>query len=309
MPVPAALPVALPELPDLADHVIGGKATLPAVELLELLVRTVAEQAGWDGRPPLPLAMTDVSFPRFLPADEIDRCAFEVALEARDSAVRATLTSRISLVGDMRRSRVHAEATLTWEPSKGSHALPRWFATPSAGKAGGLPTRLGAPITPPLRPPADLACAFELPAARVYRELIPFGPRYCNLHGTVRLGPDGGIGSVRSPEPPRQPPPLASCPYLLDAAMHLACVWGQCYAGIVAYPTGFLARVLTKPTPAGERRCIVVPTSVEPRRLLCNLWLIDEKGEVCDAVIGLAMSPLAAGAPPPQWIVLAQDRA
>lgn len=278
MPVLTTLSVALPELPDLADHAIGGKATVPAVELLELLVRTVAGQEGWAGRPPLPLAMTDVSFPRFLPADEIDRCAFEIAVEASDGALRATLTSRIALVGDMRRSRVHAEVTL------------------------------GAPIAQPPRPPADLACAFELPAERVYRELIPFGPRYCNLRGTVRLGPSGGVGRVRSPVPPRHPPPLASCPYLFDAAMHLACVWGQRYAGIVAYPTGFLARVLTKPTPAGERRCIVVPTRIEPRRLLCNLWFIDEEGEVCDAVIGLAMSPLAAGAPPPAWITAAKER-
>jgi len=279
MPVPVVLPVTLPELPDLGDHHIGGRPTVPAVELLELLVRTVAEHESWAGHLPLPFAMSEVSFPRFLPADEIERCAFEIALERCEGSVHASLTSRIALGGGMRRARIHVDA------------------------------KLGLARMPLPSPPPAIACDYEIPAARVYRELVPFGPRYCNLRGVTRLGPEGGKAIVRSPVPPRQPPPLSSCPYLLDAAMHLACVWGQRFAGYVAYPTGFSMRLLRKPTPAGERQCLVVPTTVEPRRLLCNLWLVDEHGEAADAVLGLAMSPLAASTPPPPWIALARERA
>jgi hypothetical protein len=285
-PVPPALPftvpVVLPEVRDVRDHLIAGKATVPAVELLEFLVRTAAPHLGAGDTIPLPFSMSDAAFARFLPADEIDQCTFEVTLEHAGGhaglGVRATLTSRIALAGGMRRARVHAECTLAGPPT----------ATPS--------------------PPSELDCEFEVPAARMYRELIPFGPRFRNLRGTLRLGRTGATGLVRSPEPPRSPPPLAGCPYLLDAAMHMACLWGQRYAGVVAYPTGFATRLLTSPLAHGERRCIVVPRAVEPRRLLCDLWLTDGAGEICDGVLGLAMSPLAAASPPPAWISLAGER-
>jgi len=272
------LSVLLPELPNVGDHHIAGKATVPAVELLELLARSVAEHRGWNELP-RPLAMTAVALPRFLPVEEVPRCTFEVALADQAAGTRATLTSRIALAGGMRRARVHAELTLA----------------PAA--------------PPPPRPPPVVACDCEVPAERIYRELIPFGPRYRNLRGTIRLGPAGAMGTVASPEPQRTPPPLAGCPYLLDAAMHLACVWGQRYAGYVAYPTGFAARLLLDPTPAGQRQCLVVPTSVATRRLVCDLWLFDERGALADLVSGLAMSPLAAGAPPPAWITLGPERA
>jgi Polyketide synthase dehydratase len=271
---PVVLSVTLPDLPGLADHPIAGKPTVPAVELLELLARSVAEHRA--APPSLPLAMSDVRFARFLPAEEIPRCNFEVTLEEANGGVRASLTSSIALAGGIRRSREHAVATFL--------------------------TRATAPALPPA-PTTD----FEVAAERVYRDLIQFGPRYCNLAGALRLGRAGGMGRVRSPKPPRQPPPLLGCPFLLDAAMHLACVWGQRYTGTIAYPTGFALRVLAKPLSAGERRCFVFPRSLEPRRLLCDLWLCDEQGEVGDAVTGLAMAPLAAGLSPPPWITVTPE--
>jgi hypothetical protein len=275
--LPITVPVVLPELPDMEDHRIAEKATVPAVELLELLVKTVAEHEGNPGWMSLPLTMTGATFPKFLPADEIARCTFDVTLDKAVHGVRAALISRIALAGGMQRSRVHAIATLG-----------------------------AAADSPPL--PPDFDCDFEVSAERVYHELITFGPRYCNLRGGVRLGRAGATATVRSPVPPRSPPPLGSCPYLLDAAMHLACVWGQRYAGFVAYPTGFDARWLSLPVAAGERHCIVAPRIVEPRRLLCDLWLTGLEGEICDTIVGLTMSPLANGSPPPVWILASQDR-
>jgi hypothetical protein len=90
---------------------------------------------------------------------------------------------------------------------------------------------------------------------------------------------------------------------LLDSAMHLACVWGQRYAGMVAYPTGFSARTVFSPLPHGRRRCAAVARTVEPRRLIVDLWLSDDDGQVGDAIVGLVMAPLAAGSLPPAWIV------
>lgn len=270
-PVTRVFPVTLSDLPDVADHAIAGKATVPAVEILDLLVKTATARSQRANAACTPLTMTDASFPRFLPAAEIPRCAFEVALEDGTAGTQATLTSRISLAGGIHRTRTHAVVTI-----------------------GGR-----VPETPP--PPA-LTYDFELPADRAYTDLIPFGPRFRNLRGWVRLGRDGATGVVRSPEPARSNPSLVGCPYLLDSAMHLACLWGQRYAGYVAYPTGFAARAIALPTARGERRCFVVPRSVEPRHLSCDLWLTDETGRVRDAVVGLAMSTMANGASPPRWV-------
>lgn len=278
--MPRVVPVVLPDLPEVADHAIAGIATVPAVELLDLLVRTVTARAPAGGvLQPSTLSMRAASFPRFLPVAEVPRCTFAVTLEDEASdprmgpRTRATFTSRIALAGGMHRTRTHAAVTV-------------------GGSNPEIP-----------QPPAVIAHDIELPAARVYQELIPFGPRFCNLRGLVRLGRDGGMATVRSPDPPRPARSPAGCPYLFDSAMHLACLWGQRYAGYVAYPTGFAARLITSPLAHGQRRCIVVPRSVESRHMVCDLWLTDESGPVCDAIVGLHMAPLATGVLPPAWVV------
>jgi hypothetical protein len=272
--LPSKLAVRLPDMVHLDQHAISGKAIVPAVELLNFLVETVDQQVGSLGTP---LTMRDVRFPRFLPVDDIHRSAFEVALTEASQAgggIRATLASRIELLGGMLRYRIHAEVTL------------------------GMP-----PVSIP-PPPAEAQVEYEVADERVYRELVPFGPHFRNLHGTLRLGQGGAWSTVESPTPPHANPSRAGCPYLLDGAMHLACVWGQRYAGMVAYPTGFAARTVVSPTAAGRRRCVAAPRCKEPRSLLFDLWLVDEDHRVCDAVGGLVMVPLATGAPPPTWIAL-----
>jgi hypothetical protein len=272
----ATLTVSLPEIPNLGDHAISGKAIVPAVEILDFLLRVLDDKGVRLGDP---LAMRDAVFPRFLPADDIPRARFEVTLEDAPSSgggIRATLASRIVLPTGIERQRTHAAVTFGGDP---------------------------APMAPP---PAETGPEFEVAAERVYRQLIPFGPRYCNLRNTVRLARDAAWGQVASPAPPRPNLSRAGCPYLFDSAMHLACVWGQRYAGMVAYPTGFLSRTVRLPTAHGERRCTVAPRSVGPRALVVDLWLTDEDGQVCDAAGGLMMAPVATGAPPPAWIVVPQ---
>ena len=274
-PVSRTLPVTLAVLPELADHTIQGKATVPAALLLDLLVHRVAEQNAQAAA--YPLVMRDAAFPRFLPAEEIERCTFDISLEETpedaSAGTRATLTSRISLAGGIGRTRRHAVVIF-----------------------GGS--------TNPLPPtPAEIACDVEVSAERVYAELIPFGPRYRNLHGEIRLGRDGGTGWVRSPKPSSPEPSRAGCPYLFDSAMHLACLWGQRYAGVVAYPTGFSARAIASPLAHGQRRCVVAPKTVDAHGLTFDLWLTDENQGVCDTIVALAMAPLARGAQPPAWIV------
>jgi hypothetical protein len=270
--LPSLISVSLPDMP----HAIAGKPIVPAVELLNFLAQAVDRRGISLGTP---LTMRDVTFPRFLPANDIPRCTFEVALEEPSQpggGIRARLSSRIELPGGIQRHRTHVAVTFGGQVPPAAQALPE----------------------------ADVE--YEIAAERVYRELIRFGPHFCNLQGPVRLARAAAWATVASPTPPHPNPSKAGCPYLLDSAMHLACVWGQRYAGIVAYPTGFSARKVPSPIAHGQRRCVVMARGKGPRHLQFDLWLIDEEHRVCDAVDGLVMAPLAMGSPPPDWIALPQ---
>ncbi len=272
--LPTTLAVSLPEMANLDDHSISGKVIVPAVEILDFLLRAIDQRGIQLGAP---LTMRDVSFPRFLPADEIARCRFEVALEETASGVRTIFSSKIALANGIERQRVHAVVTF------------------------------GGTVAPPPEPPAESESDYRVAAERVYAELVRFGSRFRNLRGTVRLAQGAAWAEVESPTPPHQNPSRAGCPYLLDSAMHLACVWGQRYAGMVAYPTGFIARTIFWPVAHGRRHCTVVPRAREPRRLTFDLWLTDDANHVCDAIAGLQMSPIAKSAPPPAWIAMARS--
>jgi hypothetical protein len=274
-PEPTIVPIALPPMTDVADHAIAGKATVPAVFLLDLLVGKIV-----DAEAPLPLVLKNVAFPRFLLVDELPKCTLALGMEPPDALldIRAAITSRIALAGDMTRTRVHLAATV------GGRAL--------------VP-----PDAPVAELPREWALDFETAADRVYSDLVRFGPRFRSLRDSVRLGWDGASAIVASPSPALPTPSRAGCPFLFDGAMHLACVWGQRFAGYVAYPTGFATRIVTAPLAHGRRVCRMVPREVGPRRLTCDLWLGDEDGTVHDAILGLTMAPLAAGPPPPDWIV------
>jgi hypothetical protein len=262
------LPVAVASLPEFDDHRIQNKAVVPAVYFLDLMVGA-ATDAGIINQSPLTIQAA--SFPRFLPTSEIERCAFDLTAESMDGQTRLRLSSRITLPNGIQRTRDHAVLSL----AEGA--------------------------TPP--PPPTVVAEFQVSAERLYSELVPFGPRYCNLSGTLRLGQNGALGTVRSPEPGFADPSLAGCPYLFDSAMHLACVWGQRYDAVVAYPTGFASRTILSPIPHGESLCVVAPRSRDPRSLSFDLWLLDEHHRTCDVTLGLSMAPLARGSAPPSWIV------
>ena len=266
--VPRTLPVTLPDLSEWADHAIQGKATVPAALLLDLLIKTAGEHESLisaDG----PLVMRDAVFSRFLPADEIERCTFDIALEelaTEGAGTRAILSSRIGLAGGMRRTRMHAAVTLG-----------------GTAKASALPS---------------LTTNFMISAERAYSELIPFGPRYRHLRGDIHLGQEGATARVVSPEPAFPDPSRAGSPHLFDGAMHLACLWGQRYAGVVAYPTGFSSRVIASPVAHGQRRCVVTPKAMGESLLAFDLWLTDDNHRVCDSITDLTMLPLANGRKP-----------
>ncbi len=300
-----SLALTIPALPEFGDHRIRGKAVVPAAFLLDTVVRAASEpglgeqpllrKGPWEGplEPPRGssvgpsppeltrvLTLSQAVFPRFLLVDEIDRCTFALLVtSAGAQAHHLALRSTIALPGGAQRTREHVALSL--------------------GESASVPC-----ADPPGQPAGELS----VPAARLYDELIPFGPRYRNLHDPLRLSHAGAEGVVSSPDPPFDHPSLAGCPYLFDSAMHLACLWGQRYAAAVLYPTGFVSRTIVAPVARGERLCRVVPRPrgqpVERRgQLEFDVWLLDDQRRPCDVTLGLAMVPIVGGPPPPAWIV------
>lgn len=271
------LALKLTNYPYLGDHRVEGRAVYPAVESLERLAEAVSAhcpgQEVLDSR--------DAEFLRFLelPAGkpEIDAVAdIEVQSGGSVAAALGTVAQ-----GPVSRVRDHARVT---------------FAD----------TGPFVPLSP------DSACAaegicFGVPAGRLYAELVPFGPSFQNAAGTLFLFQDGAVAELKAPDIASSALRLGS-PFVLDAAFHAACAWGQRYAGYIAFPVGYARRTIVRPTASGQTYfCRVVPAGVQKDTLDFDLWIYDSSGSLCEAVSGVRMKDVFKGKiPVPAWIQAAK---
>ncbi len=164
---------------------------------------------------------------------------------------------------------------------------------------------------------------FEIPAHRLYGEMVPFGPAYRNLVQKALLWEDRAEALVRAPDletaaircPGSSPGegPLSDqlgSPFPLDAAFHLACAWGGRYANVVAFPVGMESRDILRPARPGE----IYLARVKPRGnrknpatspsdlLVFDIELHDELG-ICERAHGVQMRDVSRGRMrPPDWI-------
>ncbi|HSA15545.1 MAG TPA: polyketide synthase dehydratase domain-containing protein, partial [Spirochaetota bacterium] len=171
------------------DHRSLAGVILPAVEIMEILADSVLSACpGVDV-----LSISDARFDRFIPLeqgrDELE-CFADIEYMA-DGCVRVKLLTRAALKGGITRTKEHASMV---------------FGRPFQGDSY----------------PADMACcvegvAFEVQAADLYRELVPFGPSYRNLAGVLYLTKEGALGAVSGGNIHGESWPLGS-PFPLDAA-------------------------------------------------------------------------------------------
>lgn len=272
-------PLRIRAVPYLRDHRLMDRAVLPAVESLQALAaRAAGHLPRTGGR-----VMRDASFSRFLeihPHDEFIEASGEIAMSGNGD-VSARLVSMKRLGSGVGRAMEHAAVTFSDEDKK------------------------------PAPPAYDLASSLEgisfaLDAARLYEEIVPFGPAYHNAEGTLYLSGDGALCRVKSPPFESLPGPLGS-PFPLDAALHCACAWGQRYAGISSLPIGFDERLVVNPTErGGSYWCRVFPAGSDGKTLLFDIWILDEEGELRETARGVRMRD-AAGSPPPDWIRLGAE--
>jgi hypothetical protein len=270
------LPIVAP--PILADHHFEGRPVLPSVVALQALARLVRERA-----PSIPVHDSlQARFLRFLPlapdGDPIEIDAHAELEEHEQGTLTASLVT-VTTLGQTKITRAKEHLRVTF----------------------------GRSTTPPSRAPEPPRgdAAFSVSAERLYRELVPFGPAFHNAHDPITLTPAGATARLAAPASPALDGPLGS-PFPLDAAMHVACAWGQRYAGVVAYPVGYERRWVLQPTaPDGLYHCVVIACNDATATLRFDLWITDPHGTPREVVLGLQMEDLSRGRlKVPGWVRL-----
>ncbi len=275
------VPLKIPLPPWLQDHRFGETAVLPAVEIMALLARAAARE--YPGA-----AIRHIRGARFHRFLKIPPRAGHMAVTAvltplAGGGLLATLETRFhSPNSAMRRTLRHAELHFD---AGGTVSAPDFEAAASPGENGVL-----------------------LEAERVYPELVDFGPAFRNLRGRLQLGRRGVLAQVAGS--PRGMPvagagevsPLGAV-FALDAALHAACVWGQVFRGVVAFPTAIESRVVPAPTAAGETYLAKVSAQAANDGDLCfDIWICDRAGRLREAALGVHMRDLGhSRRRPPSW--------
>ncbi|MBW1706801.1 MAG: polyketide synthase dehydratase domain-containing protein [Deltaproteobacteria bacterium] len=272
------LPLEIKVHPYMMDHRFQGKAVLPAVEAMQLLAvstRTRLPDVRMD-------AVMDAGFAKFLylePGVGPVKAFNEIEINEDGTITSKLITKSRSKKASITRTIEHVSIHLSKHLQK---------------------THL---------PPLDKVFALEgicldITAERLYSGLVPFGPAYCNVKGSVTLSGEGAVAYVCAPEKGAADEPLGS-PFPLDAAFHVACAWGQRYAGIVGFPVGLEKRYIFNRTSPGESYVgRVIPRKVEPGLLVFDIWIFDQDGTFYEAALGVQMKDVSSGRiRPPSWIM------
>jgi len=271
------LPLIIPVHPYLRDHHFESKIILPAVEELQRLAASARAY-----RPDADVkCMRSARFDRFLniekDADIIEACNELEVYESGRILSRLITIDRIR--GTMTRTKMHTVVSFAAE---GEHFTGMPMDTTSAVE--GFP--------------------YKISSEKLYSDLVPFGPSYQNVRGDVLLSESGATAKVYAAINQAPSEPLGS-PFPLDGALHIACVWGQRYYNIVAFPGGFEERIIIKPTVPGETyHCRVSPVAVTGESLLFDIWIHDVSGDLREEIRGVIMKDVSGGrVKPPGWVL------
>ena len=279
------LPVAIPIHAYLRDHHVEGQAVLPAVKAMQVIGETIKRF-----RPDTGISvMTHGRFDKFLHIPSgTDQIAAFVDIDTYDN-------------GDI------------GAPVADEKSSQKIFHDPDQG------TRLRCiipgthPVLQTSRPIRFPAC-FQPSRGIVSRFLrrgftgnwSPLDRLFTASRATFVISEQGVIARIGTPAAYASQSISESLgsPFPLDAAYHCACVWGQRYARMVAFPVGFEKRTIWHHTrPEDAYFCRILPVETHPDQLVFDLWIADENGVLFESSRGVCMKDVSAGRmKPPQWI-------
>jgi hypothetical protein len=276
---PLRVPLTIDVPPYLRDHCFQGQAILPAVESMQLLAASVS---AW--RPTIDIRwMIHAKFIKFLfiPPQETRINAFAELSAIGDGRIIVRLITR---QGSPQSSltRIKEHAAVEFHDGNDQNQEP------------------GADDVFEEIVPDDTHLAVS--AQTVYRELVPFGPCYQNLTGDLTLFRQGAAATIRSPDDPAGS--LLGSSFVLDAAFHAACVWGQRYTDVVGFPVGFEKRTIFHPTQPGQiYHCRIVPLEISPGLIKFNIRIYQAPNTLFESVQGVDMRDVSGGKlRPPAWL-------
>ena len=264
--------------PYLYDHHLEGNAVFPAAEAITELAKVVKNyfpQASVDN-------LTNASFPRFLPVPEnVEEVAVAVRMEkSSETGIAASLLSSLkSKTGHI--SRIVEHARVQFSPIAENHCAVRPFDCPEKLEGENI----------------------NVPAALIYRDLVPFGRAYRNVSGDLTVSPGGARGYIYGGNAEADNELLGS-PFPFDAVLQMACIWSQRYTDAVPFPVGFDQRIIFQKTKKSiEYLGRVEPVAVASQPFVFNAWIFDPQGAVCEMIQGLRMRDVSRGRlKPPAWI-------
>jgi len=260
--------------PYLRDHHFEGKVILPAVETLIVLVSSVAENYSDVGFN----CFYNARFPRFLIIPEKSTSMdVSIEIERDEEKIIARLLTVMSTKAGINRTIEHASVEI---PVKSGEMMPN----------SGYREKLGGDC-------------INIPAATIYRDLVNFGEAYRNITGDLSISPEGVFCCISGGNSNAASDILGS-PFVFDAAMHAACIWGQRYHDIVAFPVGFAKREIYRKTKKdGFYLSRIWPETVNSDELTFDVQIWEESGALCEIIKGLTMRDVSSGRlQPPQWI-------
>ena len=257
LPVIFSRPVSISSHPVLTDHVIGGKAVLPAALMIEWMVHGALHNS-----PGLQfIAMEEFQVHQGVKLAEQDELSLDICCAAPD------------MQGDT--DRVVVELC----SNRGRHARAVVILSMSAPGA-------------PKQAPADASGEWKL--RELYEpEHLFHGPLLQGISGIDRCGDAGLTGRANAAPAPgawMEAPLRASWitdPLVLDVCFQLMIAWSQQERNAASLPTGFdrFEQFTTRmPTDGCEIRIQV--TEASAHQATASIWLLDKAGKVCARITG-----------------------
>jgi len=283
------LPLEIEIYPYLLDHRFEGKAVLPAVEAMQLLAVSTQKH----------LPDTNI---RFIENAKFDKFFYIEPDTTQGTTPDTNITEAFNEIEMHENGGITAKLITKTRSKKAGitrvkeHAVIQFFGGKPDIKPFSLNTISG-----------QIKRGFNIPADKLYNDLVPFGPAYHNIKDTLFVSEKGAIGNIQAPKQSATnnlKMPLGS-PFPLDAAFHAACAWGQRYLAVVGFPVGFDKRIVIKPTrPGNSYISLILPVNVTTDLLVFDIWLYDINGILFEAVPGVQMRDVSAGRmKPPQWVI------
>lgn len=281
--------IDIPDFPYLLDHCFENKPVLPAVEICELLAFAVKDQMQKQKQNIDVLFITEAVFNKFLLLESAQNNKIEIFCDFvlyENNDVKASLkVKRKGSQSSIVRTVEHACMIFSQNKKLDTACHLEKISGKISGKKDDR---------------------IEVLSKKIYNELVPFGPAYRNIKELL-IYKKGAVAKIKAPvqsECNNEIKNLGS-PFVLDAAFHAACVYGQRFYFIVPFPVGFKERIIYKKTEQGfDYTATIIYGGKQKEELFFDIIITDAKEDLCEFVKGVKMADVSRGRiKPPDWIL------